>query len=151
MKDLYRFLPEEMEQLVIDMGYPRYRADQILLSLYYKFPKTFSEIKQLPKKMREDLIEAGYEVYLVNPRETEILGKKVYDRVQDLPKPVDIVDIFRKPADVLPVVEDAIESAAGAIWMQLEIVNQEAAELAQASGLEVVMDRCTKIEHRKIS
>ena len=60
MKDLYRFLPEEMEQLVIDMGYPRYRADQILLSLYYKFPKTFSEIKQLPKKMREDLIEAGY-------------------------------------------------------------------------------------------
>ncbi|MEE2875800.1 MAG: CoA-binding protein [Chloroflexota bacterium] len=102
-------------------------------------------------EVAEYLIEAGYEVYLVNPRETEILGKKVYDRVQDLPKSVDIVDIFRKPADVLPVVEDAIEASAGAIWMQLEIVNQEAAELAQASGLEVVMDRCTKIEHRKIS
>ncbi len=102
-------------------------------------------------EVAEYLIEAGYEVYLVNPRETEILGKKVYDRVQDLPKSVDIVDIFRKPADVLPVVEDAIEASAGAIWMQLEIVNQEAAELAQVSGLEVVMDRCTKIEHRKIS
>ena len=102
-------------------------------------------------EVAEYLIEAGYEVYLVNPRETEILGKKVYDRVQDLPKSVDIVDIFRKPADVLPVVEDAIEASAGAIWMQLEIVNQEAAELAQASGLEVVMDRCTKIEHRKNS
>ena len=102
-------------------------------------------------EVAEYLIEAGYEVYLVNPHETEILGKKVYDRVQDLPKSVDIVDIFRKPADVLPVVEDAIEASAGAIWMQLEIVNQEAAELAQGSGLEVVMDRCTKIEHRKIS
>ena len=102
-------------------------------------------------EVAEYLIEAGYEVYLVNPRETEILGKKVYDRVQDLPKSVDIVDIFRKPVDVLPVVEDAIEALAGAIWMQLDIVNQEAAELAQMSGLEVVMDRCTKIEHRKIS
>ena len=62
MTDLYRLLPEEMEQLVIDMGYPRYRADQILLPLYYKFPKTISEIKQLPKKMREELTEAGYTI-----------------------------------------------------------------------------------------
>jgi len=62
MTDLYRLLPEEMEQLVIDMGYPRYRADQILLPLYYKFPKDLSEIKQLPKKMREELIAAGYTI-----------------------------------------------------------------------------------------
>ena len=62
MTDLYRLLPEEMEQLVIDMGYPRYRADQILLPLYYKFPKDISEIKQLPKKMREELTEAGYTI-----------------------------------------------------------------------------------------
>ena len=62
MTDLYRLLPEEMEQLVIDMGYPRYRADQILLPLYYKFPKAISEIKQLPKKMREELTEAGYTI-----------------------------------------------------------------------------------------
>jgi len=62
MTDLYRLLPEEMEQLVIDMGYPRYRADQILLPLYYKFPKNISEIKQLPKKMREELIAAGYTI-----------------------------------------------------------------------------------------
>ena len=62
MTDLYRLLPEEMEQLVIDMGYPRYRADQILLPLYYKFPKDLSEIKQLPKTMREDLIAAGYTI-----------------------------------------------------------------------------------------
>ena len=62
MTDLYRLLPEEMEQLVIDMGYPRYRADQILLPLYYKFPKDISEIKQLPKKMREELIAADYTI-----------------------------------------------------------------------------------------
>jgi len=62
MTDLYRLLPEEMEQLVIDLGYPRYRADQILLPLYYKFPKDISEIKQLPKKMREELIAAGYTI-----------------------------------------------------------------------------------------
>ena len=62
MVDLYRFLPEEMEKLVIDMGYPRYRADQILLPLYYKFPKKISDIKQLPKKLIEELNDAGYTI-----------------------------------------------------------------------------------------
>ena len=59
MVDLYRFLPEEMEKLVIEMGYPRYRADQILLPLYYKFPKKISDIKQLPKKLIEELNDAN--------------------------------------------------------------------------------------------
>ncbi|MEK0360503.1 MAG: 23S rRNA (adenine(2503)-C(2))-methyltransferase RlmN [Nitrosopumilus sp.] len=62
MTDLYRLLPEEMEQLVIDMGYPRYRADQILLPLYYKFPKNINDIPQLPKKLREELTKAGYTI-----------------------------------------------------------------------------------------
>ena len=62
MTDLYRFLPEEMEQLVIDMGYPRYRADQILLPLYYKFPEDVSDIKQLPAKMRKELVDLGYTI-----------------------------------------------------------------------------------------
>ena len=62
MTDLYRLLPEEMEQLVIDMGYKRYRADQILYPLYYKFPKNISELKQLSRTMREELIEAGYTI-----------------------------------------------------------------------------------------
>ena len=62
MIDLYRFLPEEMEKIIIDMGYPRYRADQILLPLYYKFPKNISEIKQLPKQLISDLIESGYTI-----------------------------------------------------------------------------------------
>lgn len=62
MTDLYRLLPEEMEELVIDMGYPRYRADQILLPLYYKFPKDINDIPQLPKKLREELVESGYTI-----------------------------------------------------------------------------------------
>lgn len=62
MTDLYRFLPEEMEKLVMDMGYPRYRADQILLPLYYKFPKDINDIPQLPKKLREELTESGYAI-----------------------------------------------------------------------------------------
>ena len=96
------------------------------------------------------LIDAGYTVYLVNPQEHEVLGRTVYDRVGDLPEPVDIVDVFRRAEHVPPVVEEAIEAGAKAVWMQLGIVNEEAAERARAAGLEVVMDRCTKIEHARL-
>ena len=96
------------------------------------------------------LIDAGYTVYLVNPMEDEIFGMRVYDSVQELPEAVDIVDVFRRPGDVPPVVEDAIAAHAKVVWMQLGIVNEEAAAAARAAGLEVVMDRCTKIEHAKL-
>ncbi len=94
------------------------------------------------------LIEAGFTVYLVNPTETEILGQPAYASVRDLPETVDIVDIFRLPRDVPPVVEDAIAAGARCVWMQLGIVNEVAAARAAEAGLTVVMDRCTKIEHR---
>ena len=97
------------------------------------------------------LIDAGYEVYFVNPTiEGEVLGRRCYASLRDLPERVDIVDIFRRPEHVLPVVEDAIEAGAGAIWMQLGIVNEAAARLADEAGLPVVMDRCTKVEHRQL-
>lgn len=96
------------------------------------------------------LIDAGYTVYLVNPEETEVFGMPVYDRLQDLPEPVDIVDVFRLPWRVPPVVEDAIEAHACAVWLQLGIVNEEAAARAREAGLEVVMDRCTKIDHQRL-
>lgn len=96
------------------------------------------------------LIDEGYTVYLVNPNEQEVLGRRVYDRVQDLPEPVDIVDVFRRSEHVPPVVDDAIAAGAKAVWMQLGIVHEEAAERARAAGLEVVMDRCTKVEHMRL-
>jgi predicted CoA-binding protein len=97
------------------------------------------------------LIDAGYTVYLVNPMEEgEIFGLPVYDSVEELPEPVDIVDIFRRPGDVPPVVADAIAARAKTVWMQLGIVNEEAAAEARAAGLEVVMDLCTKIQHQKL-
>lgn len=96
------------------------------------------------------LIDAGFKVYLVNPREQRILDRTVYPRVQDLPEAVDIVDIFRRASDVLEVVEDAIEADAKAVWMQLGVVNEEAAVRAKKAGLEVVMDRCTHCEHERL-
>lgn len=95
------------------------------------------------------LIDAGYTVYLVNPTEREIFGRRVYASVGELPEPVDIVDIFRRSGDVPPVVEDAIAAGARCIWMQLAIVNEAAAARAAEAGLKVVMDRCTKIEHQR--
>jgi predicted CoA-binding protein len=96
------------------------------------------------------LIGVGYTIYLVNPDETEVFGMPVYDRLQDLPERVDIVDIFRRPAQVPPVIEDAIAAGARAVWMQLGIVNEDAAARAREAGLEVVMDRCTKVEHGRL-
>ncbi len=102
-------------------------------------------------EVAEYLIAAGYRVYLVNPAEPgPILGLPVYDSVRDVPERVDIVDVFRRPEFVPPVVEDAIAAGAGAVWMQLEITHELAAAQARAAGLAVVMDRCTKIEHERL-
>ena len=96
------------------------------------------------------LIEAGYRVYLVNPLLDEALGRRCYDSVGELPERVDIVDVFRRVPEVPGVVDDAIEAGAGAIWLQLAIVDEQAAARARAAGLQVVMDRCTKIDHARM-
>ncbi len=96
------------------------------------------------------LIEAGYRVYLVNPLLDEAHGRRCYDRVSELPERVDIVDVFRRIPQVPDVVDDAIEAGAGAIWLQFEIVHEEAAARARAAGLPVVMDRCTKVDHLRM-
>ncbi|MSP22659.1 MAG: CoA-binding protein [Dehalococcoidia bacterium] len=102
-------------------------------------------------EVAEYLLGAGYTVYLVDPAEDgPILGLPVYDSLLELPEPVDIVDVFRRPNFVGPVVEDAIAAGAGAVWMQLEIINEDAARIAREAGLEVVMDRCTKIDHQEL-
>ncbi len=96
------------------------------------------------------LLEHGFEIFPVNPKYDEILGHKCYPDLKSIPGPVDIVDLFQRADRVMPFVEDAIEIGARVVWMQLEIVNQEAAERAREAGLEVVMDRCIKIEYARL-
>lgn len=93
----------------------------------------------------------GYKVIPVNPMKKEILGEVCYPDLKSIPVPVDIVDIFRRPDEIIPIVEEAIAIKAKAIWMQLGIVNRAAAELANKNGLIVVMDRCLKMEHGRYS
>jgi predicted CoA-binding protein len=95
------------------------------------------------------LLSEGYDVTPVNPREKEVLGRKSYASVRDVPGPVEIVDIFREPATVPGIVDDAIAAGAKVIWMQLGVIHEAAAEKARQAGLEVVMDRCMKIEHAR--
>ena len=96
------------------------------------------------------LINNGFTVFMVNPLEKNVLGQTCYPKVQDLPQSVDIVDIFRRKEHLLEVVEDAIESNAKVIWMQLGVVNEVAAKKATDLGLTVVMDKCIKIEHQNL-
>src|SRR5690242_10442267 len=95
------------------------------------------------------MLAEGYNVIAVNPRERSILGRRSYPSLRDIPEPVEIVDIFRDPDAVPPIVEDAIAIGAKVVWMQLGVINQEAARRARAAGLEVVMDACVKIEHAR--
>ena len=92
----------------------------------------------------------GYTVYPVNPAYPEVLGMKCYPDLKSIPAPIDMVDIFRKPEEVLPVIEEAIAVGAKSVWMQLGVVNEEAAEKAEKAGLKVVMDRCIAVEHRAL-
>jgi predicted CoA-binding protein len=96
------------------------------------------------------LQEHGYRVIPVNPAYREVLGEKCYPSLLDVPERVDVVDVFRKPEDVPPIVEDAIRIGAKVLWMQLGVIHEEAARRARAAGLEVVMDRCMKIEHARL-
>ncbi|HTK83639.1 MAG TPA: CoA-binding protein [Patescibacteria group bacterium] len=97
------------------------------------------------------LQKAGYHVIPVNPNETEVLGEKAYASLSDIPEPVDIVDVFRRAESTPPVAEEAVKIGAKVLWLQLGIINEEAAEIAQHGGLQVVMDRCIKVMHRKLN
>lgn len=96
------------------------------------------------------LQDHGYRIIPVNPAYEEVLGEKCYPTLLDIPDKVDVVDIFRKPEDVPPIVEDAIKIGAKVLWMQLGIVNEGAAKMAHEAGLEVVMNHCMKIEHARL-
>lgn len=93
------------------------------------------------------LLYKGYKVIPVTPKGGEILGQKCYPDLKSIPEKIDLVDIFRPANEVLPIVEQSIQIGAKAVWIQLRIINFDAAEKARAAGLNVVMDKCIKMEH----
>jgi predicted CoA-binding protein len=94
--------------------------------------------------------EHGFRVIPVNPKYDEILGEKCYPDLKSIPDKVDIVDVFRKPQDCVPIAQDAVAIGAKVLWLQIGVINEEAARIAEAGGLDVVMDRCVKIEYARL-
>lgn len=92
----------------------------------------------------------GYRIVPVNPTCTEVLGEPCHASLRDIPFPVDMVDVFRRAEEVPAVVEDAIAIGAPCVWLQLGVIHPEAAARAETAGLQVVMDRCVKIEHARL-
>ena len=89
----------------------------------------------------------GYRIIPVNPAVTEVLGEKCYGSLRDIPEAVDVVDCFRGSEQILPIAQDAIAIGAKCLWLQIGVINEDAAKLARDAGLYVVMNRCLKIEH----
>ena len=96
------------------------------------------------------LMAQGYRVIPVNPGHGEILGLTCYPNLDAIPESIDIIDIFRKSSEVGPVVDQAVDRGARAVWMQLGIINEEAADRALSAGLVTIMDRCLKVEHSRL-
>ena len=95
------------------------------------------------------LMQKGYEVVPVNPRETEILGLKCYPSLQDVPGSVDIVNVFRASSVVPQIAEESVKIGAKYLWLQLEVISPEGVSIATQGGLQCIVDRCLKIEHAK--
>jgi len=104
-----------------------------------------------PSHRVADYLKAqGYRIIPVNPAESEILGELCYPDLASVPESVDVVDIFRRSEEVLPIVKEAIKIGAKAVWIQEGVINEEAAARAREAGLMVVMDKCMLKEHRKL-
>jgi uncharacterized protein len=115
--------------------------------------KTIAMVGLSPKTERPSyfvgsyLSYEGYRVIPVNPNAEEILGERVYPDLLSIPDPVDMVDVFRQPEDCVEIARQAVQIGAKTLWLQLRVVNLEAARIAEEAGLNVIMDRCVKIEH----
>ena len=121
-----------------------------------KDAKSIAVVGASPKPWRDSgriaqfLMEKRYTVFPVNPNYDEVLGRECFPNLASIAQRVDIVDIFRRPEAVPPIVEEAIRVGARTVWMQLGVVNPGAAARAEEGGLEVIMDRCIAIEYRRL-
>ncbi|HXH09816.1 MAG TPA: CoA-binding protein [Alphaproteobacteria bacterium] len=130
-------------------------ADEMIRTIL-STPQTIAVVGCSPKPERDShriaqlLQRKGHRVIPVNPGQREILGETCYASLKDIRTPVDMVDIFRRSEFVAPIVDDAIAIGAKIVWMQLGVIDEEAAQKAQQAGLTVVMDRCPAIEYRRL-
>jgi predicted CoA-binding protein len=131
------------------------RQDPLTIQRVINSARTIAVVGLSPNPLRASnfvgfyLLRHGYKMIPVNPRETEILGETSYASLADVPEPVDIVNVFRAP-DALPeIAREAVAIGAGALWCQFGVINEEGARIAEEGGLDVVMDRCLKIEHAR--
>jgi uncharacterized protein len=121
-----------------------------------KTSRTIAVVGLSSKRMRpsygvaEYMQRAGYRIIPINPQESEVLGEKAFARIEDVPEPIDIVDVFRRSEFVPDIVDSAIRAGAKAVWMQEGVVHEAAAEKARQAGLAVVMDRCILKEHSRL-
>jgi len=139
--------------LSIVRGEPRMRKieEEILNSSRVVAVVGLSAKPDRPSHRVSDYLKAqGYRIIPVNPAESEILGELCYPDLASVPESVDVVDIFRRSEEVLPIVKEAIKIGAKAVWIQEGVINEEAAARAREAGLMVVMDKCMLKEHQKL-
>jgi predicted CoA-binding protein len=121
-----------------------------------KESKTIAVVGLSPKPGRDShevakyLQQQGYRIIPVNPAAERILGERSYPDLKSVPEPVDLVDVFRRPEETPLIARDAVAIGAKALWLQIGIVSDEAAGIARRGGLDVVMDRCSMVEHRRL-
>ena len=133
---------------------PRYQDPRVILTTL-RSARTVAIVGLSPDPLRPSnfigfyLQRHGYRIVPVNPREREILGERSYPSLRDIPFPVDVVDVFRRPEAVPEIAREAVAIGAKALWLQFGVVSEEGAQIAEAGGLAVVMDRCMKIEHAR--
>jgi uncharacterized protein len=130
--------------------------DERVIGSILRKAHTIAVVGASPKPGRDSgtiasfLAAKGYTVIPVNPVYPEVLGMKCYPDLRSIGSPVDIVDIFRNPDEVLPIIDEAIATGAKTVWMQLGVVNAEAAKKAEQAGIQVIMDRCIAVDHRRL-